>query len=314
MEIFLRTIGYTNLVELYQLDKHLVYKFSPNKKIKYKFKNFDFFISTNSEGYRGEEILIENKKEHKIFCLGDSTTFGWGVEFEYVWTKKLEKFLNGMPSENKFKVINYGVPGYTSFQGVRLLKEVLVYTPDVIIFSFGKNDSDRVRQTESEKCKDITKVKLFLQNTPLKSKTYGFFMFNFYIIGRQIKNFLLSQPYLAPKIFRHDDAKKIFHRVPIDEYVRNLKEAIKICNSNNIKLIFLNMGWNTNECPSNENHDILYLDTTSELGKYYGIPVVEFERSNINPGLFTHDNVHPNILGHEVIAKKVLNAIITNKY
>jgi lysophospholipase L1-like esterase len=48
-------------------------------------------------------------------------------------------------------VINAGVWGYSSFQGVLRLREVLPLAPDVVTISFGSNDARPVRATDAER-------------------------------------------------------------------------------------------------------------------------------------------------------------------
>ncbi len=71
----------------------------------------------------------------KIVAFGDSLTFGHGIEKnENKWTSIIERELN-------YEVINSGINGNTSTQGLSRIKEdVLVYKPDYVIVNFGMND------------------------------------------------------------------------------------------------------------------------------------------------------------------------------
>ena len=52
----------------------------------------EFTVSTNSQGFRGPEIP-KKKQKRRILCLGDSVTFGWGVEEEASYPALLRKTL-----------------------------------------------------------------------------------------------------------------------------------------------------------------------------------------------------------------------------
>ena len=72
--------------------------------------------------------------EKKIVAFGDSLTFGHGVTEENKWTNLLEK-------ELEIKVINSGINGNTSAQGLcRIQEDVLDHKPDFVIINFGMND------------------------------------------------------------------------------------------------------------------------------------------------------------------------------
>jgi lysophospholipase L1-like esterase len=77
----------------------------------------------------------------RILALGDSCTFGVGVEDGETWPARLQEILNrdGVGA----RVWNAGVPGYTAYQGAQLLaKRGAELAPDLVIASFGFNDRD----------------------------------------------------------------------------------------------------------------------------------------------------------------------------
>ena len=61
----------------------------------------------------GKFRIVKGDK-YRILCFGDSWTFGWGVNVENSWPRKLEKYLLANGYEN-IEVINCGRGGqYTS--------------------------------------------------------------------------------------------------------------------------------------------------------------------------------------------------------
>ena len=93
-------------------------------------------VTTNSLGFRGPELWEPAQK--RLVCVGDSNTFGWGVEWEDTFCTRLATLLGV-----DWEPINLGVPGYNALQGVRRLelRGIPVY-PDLVVFFFGSNDFD----------------------------------------------------------------------------------------------------------------------------------------------------------------------------
>jgi lysophospholipase L1-like esterase len=74
-------------------------------------------------------------------CYGDSLTDG---PPRGGWPARLQALLNEPPAAlgRRFEVINAGVAGYSSHQGLlRFLQEVDRYQPDLLLVSFGWNDA-----------------------------------------------------------------------------------------------------------------------------------------------------------------------------
>lgn len=97
---------------------------------------------TNSQRLRNLEPLPPPSPDRiRIVCVGDSTTFGLGSTLADSWPALLEQQLNQGSAGGVFEVINAGVPGYTSHQGLRrLARHIATWQPDLVIATFGTND------------------------------------------------------------------------------------------------------------------------------------------------------------------------------
>jgi lysophospholipase L1-like esterase len=101
---------------------------------------------TNARGYNTPEVALDKPEGAlRIVALGDSSTFGWGVQPEETYPRRLEALLRARHPGRVVEVINLGVCGYSSFQGMILMRrEALRYRPDIVTLSYGSNDYSRV--------------------------------------------------------------------------------------------------------------------------------------------------------------------------
>ena len=107
-------------------------------------------IVSDAQGNRisAQNPTAEHSATHTLYVLGDSTSFGWGVDFEDSYPQQLA----GKLKSSGIVVKNYSTPGFTSYQGRLLLEDkVEIKDGDIVLVSFGANDSypssksDRVR-------------------------------------------------------------------------------------------------------------------------------------------------------------------------
>jgi hypothetical protein len=101
-------------------------------------------IAINSKGLRDREYAhLKPQGTRRILCLGDSFTFGYGVQADETFAKVLERaFAADSMDDGAWEVINAGVPGTgTAYQLAYLQLEGHNYDPDFVLLSFcGKND------------------------------------------------------------------------------------------------------------------------------------------------------------------------------
>ncbi len=157
--------------------KYVHYKMKPNlsvrvtntvNKIEIE-KGIKVLFESNSEGFRTKDISKKKDKDViRIVFMGDSVTFGWGVNQEERFSNVLEKKLNSIQNQFRFEVINFGIPGYTSYHGqVVFDKYALKYSPDVIFLSFGANGGRPIPKSAKEMLEKRNRfrgLKYFLQN------------------------------------------------------------------------------------------------------------------------------------------------------
>lgn len=106
-------------------------------------KNPVWEVTLNSDGFRDEEIpKVKPPSGLRIVCLGDSWTFGANANQQQAYPQLLKALLRKEFPEDHVEVINLGVVGYSSYQGLELLKRsALKLNPDIVIIGFAMNDS-----------------------------------------------------------------------------------------------------------------------------------------------------------------------------
>lgn len=94
----------------------------------------------NQDGIRDRDFsLVKPSGIFRIAAVGDSVTFGFGLELVDTWPKQLERELQ--KTHPHVEVINFGVMGYnTPQEAERIRDKVLKYSPDLIIIDYSLND------------------------------------------------------------------------------------------------------------------------------------------------------------------------------
>ena len=96
----------------------------------------------NSLGLRGREVdMPKPAAVYRIFVVGDSVTFGWGVNDDETFCQRLQHTLNDQRSVGRVEVINGGVSGYATDQEAALLARLAPrLQPDLVLVGFYWND------------------------------------------------------------------------------------------------------------------------------------------------------------------------------
>lgn len=271
-------------------------------------------MESSSRGFRTRETTWKKPPgTYRIVFLGDSTTFGWGVNAEERFSDLLEAKLNAAGSGPRVEAINLGIPGYTTHHALRLLeRDALRYEPDLLVLSFGANDSREVPVS----------IKKMLRRSPWLDGLKG-------LLGRSrlyrlIRKTVLSlhNPFdRAASARGGDGAREAF--VTLNEYARNLEAIIDRAGDRGARVVLMGLC-----CPQD------YLAKMTAVGKRKNVPafdgmfVLLQEIESIRRGAeypelaryyedlygreslaerrllyVTSDTCHPNVLGHRILAE-----------
>ncbi len=105
--------------------------------------DYDVRVTTNSAGMRGpREYATEPAPGvRRVLLLGDSFTFGFGVEDGEVVSAVLEDRLNAVPEAPRSEVLNLGVSGFGQAEElVTFGARGRAYQPDVVVVLYFDND------------------------------------------------------------------------------------------------------------------------------------------------------------------------------
>jgi lysophospholipase L1-like esterase len=96
----------------------------------------------NGSGFRGPRYpQAREGNAFRVAVLGDSLTFGFGVQEEEIYTALLEAELTRLLAPRKVQVLNFGVGGYNPYNEVALFEGIgAAYQPDLVLIQFCIND------------------------------------------------------------------------------------------------------------------------------------------------------------------------------
>ena len=277
-------------------------------------------IKINSAGFRDDNELTIEKPDNtvRIFTLGDSCTFGWGVESEDSFAKVLEKKLNDSSSDINYQVLNAGIVGYSSHQGMPLLKhKILKYSPDIITVAYGWNSHFIFPYSDKEWIKPVS---------PLHAGAIN--------IARQ---FMIYRGFTEiVKRLNKKSKSELKYRVPPEDLRNNLRSLIDFASESNIKVVLMTIQSNVltgqvakwtlvkhtldddkeNMISRHKEINGIIKEVSEEKGTMFTDVAGKFVELKLTEGkeLFYRpedavDDVHPNEEGHLVIGEELFKTL-----
>lgn len=121
----------------FEYDRRMGWKNKPLSEGPFTSPGAKIHVRINERGLRDRDYSYEKPAGvFRILVLGDSFTWGYGVEQTDIFTEKLEAQFGG-----RVEVINAGVSGYgTDQELIFLAREGLRYRPDLILVALSQND------------------------------------------------------------------------------------------------------------------------------------------------------------------------------
>ena len=224
--------------------------------------------------------------EYRIFAIGDSNTAGWyddsiGGFRGHGWPRDLEELVAA--SHPRSTVINAGVWGYSSFQGLGRFKEILAFEPDMVLISFGANDAHLLGFSD----RDFTPA----------------------VFRSPVMKFRLGE--LAAAAWHQVRSPggrspgSLVPRVSVEQYRANLGEIIRICRERGIRCVLLTRPF-IGDTPEKTHWRYAapnYVTATIEVGESTATPVVDIYSSFEGKAGYFRDECHFTEAGHRLAAK-----------
>jgi hypothetical protein len=130
-------------------DEDILYELRPGGYLRFFYKAENEWIEykINSLGFRDDEVGEEKPSDtFRILLVGDSVSFGIRVNHPYVYSERLEHYLNerwGAGQARRYEVVNASVCGWNTYNEVSFIeKRGMELEPDMIILQFHPNDVD----------------------------------------------------------------------------------------------------------------------------------------------------------------------------
>lgn len=119
------------------------YALRPGLRRRWVRPDFSVQVQTNRDGLRDADLALSRRAALRVLAVGDSYTFGIGVEAADTWPEQLERLLGG---PDMAAVVNTGVPGYSARQMRQAAEEFWpAVQPQVVIAGLYANSFWRVR-------------------------------------------------------------------------------------------------------------------------------------------------------------------------
>lgn len=283
--------GADNLDELIKIDLSVFWQFMPNLKNKtvtevladeHQTKS-TYTFSTNELGFRSPPLKPVGTC-FRILAIGDSTTFGQHLADDETWPSQLQQMLD--PKGERIEVINAGVIGASSFQGLVFMNSTgLSLRPNLVIVTFGFNDWARSDLSDRERA-------LAYQTRGIT----GLFQLSVKNWQKSIKS-----------------RTGLVQRATPGEYFDNMTAIAQLCKTNNIAIVFL-IWTHPNEIQFPKTISSPWRGLLFEVGRVTGALCVDlipaFQKVK-DEKLFL-DIVHATPRGCQVVAETLAEVIREN--
>ena len=327
---------------VFQKSEYLPWVLKPNSrdaKIS-PYGDYNVTLEINSYGIRDYEMLISDKSK-KILVLGDSMTYGQGVEMNETYPKYLERMLN---KREDYQVFNGGYAASHSIDSyyLYLKKEGLQkFKPSIVVIGFFVYDDitdvslnnwverkNGLPEKIESKVYDIEDSRLvrkrgIIFKYPELRKLYGYLLYKsrfFNYVKNTISDIILTSS--SNRIFDKQLNNDIFGQFETDKKI--LIATNEFLKKNNAELIILVLpvkfqiyddAWE--EYSAKIGKDALSRTKPDDLIKEFGaenkIKVVDlyevFHEKNKKTPLFLKVDGHLNSEGHKITAEEIYKSI-----
>jgi len=290
------------LIHRKSTDPELVYELTPGASV----TRDGILYQMNPQGFRDDDFGKPAPKEDnelRIVVIGDSVAWGWGVEMGEAWPQQLEKALQASFLDRKISIYNLAVNGYSTQQEVRTLESKgLVYEPDIVIVNYALNDPTIEEGGMWPYFAPITRIE-----TWYRAK----------ILWQGICNTVLAHLEQLPSPLPHNnpwDSTTMIHRALFDQVETGMLQLFQLQERHSFKVIFLVTPLfdfkKSEPYPWRGIHDLVR--QKSQQYKFDYVDAQEYYK-DYNSKKLSVDLIHPNTLGHSIIAQAMSKKIMASE-
>ena len=223
----------------------LLRRFVPTLPVEFR-DNPTWTIALNSEGYRSAEFSARKATSTvRIACVGDSWTFGMNVDQDRTYPSRLAAVLHERHPETNFELLNFGVLGYSSFQGRQLMKaRVMDLHPDIVAIGFGMNDSEVAGYRDKDMIADAPPPRLTAHVKEVAQDLEFYKLLKYVVLTMKFHRKPIGEYIREESATRGSgrvnyDEIEPWTRVSPQDYERNIREMIRLARERGARVILL---------------------------------------------------------------------------
>jgi lysophospholipase L1-like esterase len=302
-ELILRLMGYGN-VEIYEPDPLVYWRLTPNQNCYTKIDHKPVHI--NAHGTRGADFAVPKPPNTiRILSLGDSRTFGWGLNDSETYSARLEEGLQKhFGTSEKVEVINAGVNAWSYSQMNAFFRErALSWQPDVVLLA-GAN-----LWTQFSEQADPKFVKQMMLRVRLKNLLRRFALYH-YVVEVKLKDlYERERTKFIPVDPNRDTLFKEQQQKDPDAVFRNaIEQLCSTALSNHMQPVLVYIPTQTALLGQHANVFTEVLTEMTAVSKKLHVTLLD-----LTPDLYPKskevylegDPVHLNMAGNEIIGRRL---------
>jgi hypothetical protein len=213
--------------ELYERKGNLLYTPIPNQEYLEKISLTQSRI--NNEGLRGPDIALSGKEI--VLCLGDSVTYGYGVDDNHTYPAELQRALD-QKFPGRFLVLNGGVDGYpTPFMREKFLYlwNLGIHPGTVVVgYSFNEGGLGKFAYAD-EKTKEI-----FASRVRMKNKLRSIALYNIIVERWARSSYNRMKKYMVPGT----NSRSLTPDEVRNQYEKSLEDIYDTLNAHHVQTVF----------------------------------------------------------------------------
>jgi lysophospholipase L1-like esterase len=280
-------------------------------------------IRINSEGFRGKEVRLPKPKGGKrILFLGDSNTFGYGVNEDARFSNLLENRLTG------YDTVNLGVFGYgTDQEAILFEREGLRFAPDLVVAAFSAGDLNDNRSSidtgVSKPYCTLENGQIKLNNVPVPQPGSRTLMKQGSLLRETLyRNShlyrLLAETLKESRVFMPDSVFELTEGEGMQVTVAVLEGMNRVCRENGSRfaVLLLSHGAWIDASAKNRQQDVGYYPVMARILASRGIAVIDTTERFIEETakgrrlFFDRDPVHLNSEGNRIVAEVLHDGLV----